>query len=59
MNKVLTAKYTAAYKGITVTFFDDGTANFTTYGEVSDDDLNAAISAEGGEIGGYVCNIEI
>lgn len=59
MNKVLTANYTAAHKGITVTFFDNDTADFTTYGEVSDDDLNAAISAEGGEISGYVCSIEI
>jgi hypothetical protein len=59
MNEVLTAKYTADYKGITITFYDDDTAQMISYGDVSDEDLDAAVAAKGGEISGYSCTIEI
>jgi hypothetical protein len=59
MNKVLTAKYTAAYKGITVTFFEDDSAEFTAYGDVTDAEIDAALASGGADIAGYSVAIEL
>ena len=59
MNKVLTAQYTAAYKGITVTFFEDDSAEFTAYGDVTDAEIDAAVASGGADIAGYSVAIEL
>lgn len=57
MNLILTAKYTAAYKGITVFFYDNGTTDFKAYGDITDEELDTAIAAEGGSIAGFTSTI--
>lgn len=59
MSHILIAKYTAEYKFITVKFMEDDSVEYVVGGEVSDSDLNAAITAGGANIPGYACQIEI
>ena len=57
MNLILTAKYTAPYKSITVFFYDNETTDFRAYGDITDEELDAAIEAQGGSIAGFTSSI--
>jgi hypothetical protein len=59
MNRLMTAKFTAPYKNITVTFFEDDTAEFTAYGNVTDVEIDAALASGGADIAGFSVEIEL
>ena len=59
MNHLMIAKFTAPYKGITVTFFEDDSAEFTAYGEVTDAEIDAALASGGADIAGFSVAIEL
>lgn len=58
MEQVLTAVYTAAYKRVTITWFMNDEADFTACGEVSDDELQALVDAEGADVAGWACELQ-
>lgn len=49
-----TYKYTAESKFIKVSYMNDGTVEFVTGGDVTDEELNDAINANGDGINNYV-----
>jgi len=59
MDYLLIAKFTAPFKGITVTFFEDDSAEFTAYGDVTDAEIEAAVASGGADIPGFELAIEL
>ena len=49
----LIATYRAEYRGVVVKFMRDGTINYTTYGEISDEELGMILSAGGSDVPGF------
>jgi hypothetical protein len=48
-----TYKYTSGYKFIKVTYMDDDSIEYVTGGDVTDDELDDAINADGAPIKNY------
>lgn len=51
--ELITATYTQDHRRAIITFMDDGTAEFSTLGEFSDEELERLAAAEGCDIQGW------
>ena len=57
MELILTATYTAAYKRVTINFMMNNEHEFTACGEVSNEELDSLIAAEGADVAGWQCSL--
>lgn len=57
METMLTATYSGSYKKVIVNFMQDGSCDFASMGEVSDDDLVTLAEAGGGNVAGWHCEL--